>query len=46
MGGGKRPDETMVKCRICGKLVKKGMGLFAHNRKHRRQANKEQEKLL
>lgn len=46
MGGGKRPDETMVKCKICGRLCKKGMGLWAHYRKHKNQENKEQEVLI
>jgi hypothetical protein len=46
MGGGNKPDNTYVKCKICGKLVKRGMGLFAHRRKHKNQENKEQQKLI
>jgi hypothetical protein len=45
MGQGKIPDQTYKSCHICGKLVKRNLGMIGHMKVHNKIKNKEQKKL-
>ena len=47
MSQGRDPGSfRYTKCKICGKVCLKGMGILSHSRSHKRKADKEQTKFI
>lgn len=45
MGGGKRREQKMIPCKVCGEIYESGLSMMAHMRKHKKQAKQEQQTL-